>query len=218
MYYIYALFDPIKRVPFYIGKGKGNRAYSHLNNRDKCNQRKIARIAEIRSSGVEPEVHFIAEEIEDEKIAYAIEYAMIQQAKPFFNIELTNRVGIDLRPPSRLGASMPESAKMAISIAVKNRPKTKKTEEQKRTLSVALKGKKKPPRTEVHKSNIGKSKAKSYIVIFPNGEQTTITNMASFCNDHKLCRFKMYSVAAGQRTHHRNFKVCSTSQNSNLHK
>lgn len=30
MYYIYALVDPINNVPFYVGKGKNKRVFSHL--------------------------------------------------------------------------------------------------------------------------------------------------------------------------------------------
>ena len=29
-YYVYILINPIDLLPFYVGKGKGNRAYNHL--------------------------------------------------------------------------------------------------------------------------------------------------------------------------------------------
>jgi len=31
-YYVYALIDPRNNKPFYIGKGKDNRIYNHVNN------------------------------------------------------------------------------------------------------------------------------------------------------------------------------------------
>ena len=31
-YYLYCLIDPINNLPFYVGKGCGNRAFSHLKN------------------------------------------------------------------------------------------------------------------------------------------------------------------------------------------
>ena len=39
-YYVYVLVDPINRIPFYVGKGKGNRMYQHLKG-DKGNKKKV---------------------------------------------------------------------------------------------------------------------------------------------------------------------------------
>ena len=61
MYYIYALIDPINNVPFYIGKGKNDRAYKHLQGKDKGNKKKTDRIEIIRRLGHEPKVDFIIE-------------------------------------------------------------------------------------------------------------------------------------------------------------
>ena len=37
MYYVYALIDPRNNKPFYIGKGKDNRAESHAKFQSGCN-------------------------------------------------------------------------------------------------------------------------------------------------------------------------------------
>ena len=139
MYYIYSLFDPINNTPFYIGKGKGNRAYQHLKGKDTNNIKKCEIINNLRSLGVEPEVHFIKENIEDESLAYSLEYHMIKNAKEY-GIYLTNRVGVDLRPPCRKGCSMPMKSRLKISEAAKGKSKPKMAEETKIKISNKLKG------------------------------------------------------------------------------
>ena len=47
--YVYIYSDPRNGKPFYIGKGKGNRLFSHI--QDKSDTQKVALIAEIYASG-----------------------------------------------------------------------------------------------------------------------------------------------------------------------
>lgn len=56
-YYVYLYIDPRTGVPFYIGKGKGNRAFSHLNEVRESN--KVRLIKEIRDSGYEPQIELL---------------------------------------------------------------------------------------------------------------------------------------------------------------
>lgn len=138
MYYIYALFDPINKTPFYIGKGKGDRAYLHLEGKDTVNKKKCEMIDKIRKLGVEPEVHFITENIDDESLAYSLEYYMIKNAKKY-GIDLTNRIGIDLRPPCRKGCRMSAESKNQISNSLRGRKKLPLSEETKIKISNKLK-------------------------------------------------------------------------------
>jgi len=55
--YVYVYIDPRNSEPFYIGKGKGSRLFSHLN--ELIQSKKVRRIQEIRDEGFEPEVKVV---------------------------------------------------------------------------------------------------------------------------------------------------------------
>jgi len=61
VYYVYQLVDPRNSQPFYIGKGKGRRAKTHLwDVPETRNVYKENKIASIRASGNEPLIEYIA--------------------------------------------------------------------------------------------------------------------------------------------------------------
>ncbi len=55
--YIYVYIDPRTDQPFYIGKGKGGRLFSHLD--DRSETEKVARIDELRALGMEPRIDLL---------------------------------------------------------------------------------------------------------------------------------------------------------------
>ena len=74
-YYVYVYSDPRNGKPFYVGKGSGNRAFAHLD--DKIESAKADRIKEIRNSGAAPLIEILAFGIEKEEIALQVEAAAI---------------------------------------------------------------------------------------------------------------------------------------------
>jgi hypothetical protein len=55
--YVYVYTDPRNQQPFYIGMGRHNRAFSHID--DKGESRKVARIQEIRKEGKHPVIDIL---------------------------------------------------------------------------------------------------------------------------------------------------------------
>jgi hypothetical protein len=86
-YYVYLYIDPRNEQPFYVGKGQGGRALSHLS--EEAESRKCARIAELRAVGKEPRIDILAHGLRDEETAFRIEAAVID----LFGLDaLTNEV------------------------------------------------------------------------------------------------------------------------------
>ena len=73
-FYVYAYLDPCNREVFYVGKGKGNRAFEHLY--DVSETRKTQRIAEIKAAGREPRIDILVYGLNEDE-AFRVESVCI---------------------------------------------------------------------------------------------------------------------------------------------
>jgi|SRR5688572_2738284 len=74
--YVYIYIDPRNGKPFYIGKGKGNRLFSHLRAQSDIEKKKVAKISEIRRNGKEPRIEILRYGLSDLE-AHLVEAASI---------------------------------------------------------------------------------------------------------------------------------------------
>jgi len=72
MYYIYAYIDPNTDLPFYIGKGRGDRKFKHLRETIETtdNVDKHLKIRNLCAAGNEPRIVELESDIDDERLAY----------------------------------------------------------------------------------------------------------------------------------------------------
>lgn len=87
--YVYRLIDPRNGETFYVGKGKGNRVFSHIYDEENLEgddfDNKLKRIREIRLAGFEVS-HIIHRHGMDEKTALEVEAALIDAYPGLTNV------------------------------------------------------------------------------------------------------------------------------------
>ena len=65
-YYVYVYSDPDTKIPFYIGKGRGNRCFIHLFLDN--DSEKVAKIQELLSQGKEPIIEILVHGVDEETV------------------------------------------------------------------------------------------------------------------------------------------------------
>lgn len=208
-YYVYMLIDPRKNLPFYVGKGTGRRARTHLwKNPDTRNQYKENIIASIRAEGLEPEIRYVVENLEDEKLAYKIETELIKHygRKGYDKDGILSNVCENAAPPNHKGKTYEQiygskeraEEQRLLRIKIQKErggfgPKFH-SEETKRKLSEKSKGRKYGPCSEERKQKIRENRkpakgenhylSKHWILTSPSGEVfSQIGNLAGLCSN-----------------------------------
>ena len=74
-YYVYLYSNPVTNEIFYVGKGKGNRVFSHLD--DTKESEKVDYIRKLGAQGLEPKIEILIHGLEDEKTALRVESSVI---------------------------------------------------------------------------------------------------------------------------------------------
>ena len=79
-YYVYLLIDPKNNEPFYVGKGKNNRVFDHINNELEDDNDSL-KYSEIRRIGPKNVKHIIVRHGLTEKESFAVEASLIDVFK-----------------------------------------------------------------------------------------------------------------------------------------
>jgi len=83
-WYVYGIYRPDNKLPFYIGKGKGTRVLQHFDQAI-SSEKNVAKLSEIRSifiDGETPVIKIIRRDIETEDRAYEVEASLIDAIQP----------------------------------------------------------------------------------------------------------------------------------------
>jgi hypothetical protein len=158
-YYVYQLIDPRNDKPFYVGEGKGRRAYSHLEFKSGCvNPHKDRVIKKIQELGLEVRVEFVHTNLTKDQSRH-LEGLLIE------NIGLENLTNIckNANPPQLVGPDngfygKTHSDEVKKKLGDVNRGKDLKSSEGKRNISNALKARWADPMTRERQIQVLKSR------------------------------------------------------------
>ena len=129
MFYVYLYIDPRTNLPFYVGKGTGDRKFYHLEEtiESTINKRKFYRIQSLRKIGLEPIIREVKTFFCEEE-AYQFEEMLINQygRKGYDSGGILLNISKNSNPPSRKGKTLTAEQKIAHSLKMKEVAKTRK--------------------------------------------------------------------------------------------
>jgi hypothetical protein len=139
-YYVYQLIDPRTNTPFYVGEGKGDRAWSHLSFKSGCNNPHKDRIIhKIQSLGLEVGVVIVKENLtKNESRQY--EAQLIEE----IGLDKLSNISANANPPVLIGEQngffgKTHSDENKIKCGDSNRGKNTKTEAGVKSISESMK-------------------------------------------------------------------------------
>jgi len=74
-YYVYIYSHPTTKEIFYVGKGKGNRVFSHLE--DEKDSKKVGFLNDLKKQNLQPKIEILIHGLDDEKTALRVESSII---------------------------------------------------------------------------------------------------------------------------------------------
>jgi hypothetical protein len=195
MYYVYSLIDPLSNEIFYVGKGKGNRAELHLNEKYNTtkNRRLLKHINNIRDKGLLPIIDYVEINMSEDD-AYDLERDLICRygRKGYEKCGTLLNHCIDRRPPDWTGKVHSEETKEKLR---QLKLGGKHTDEARRNMSLSKIG---HVHSDETKKKIQKSLCKhKYILKHKDGRVVETDNLRQFCADNNLNQANMCKVVNG---------------------
>jgi len=191
-YYVYQLIDPRNNKPFYIGEGKGNRAWSHLEFKSGCNNPHKDRIIQkIHDLGLEVIVEIVHNNLSKVE-STRLEEILIEE----IGIDNLSNICSNAHPPILSGKDNGFYGKMHTVENKKkcgdaNRGRNNKTEAGIKSISNSMKARWKNPVEREKQINILKSR---------KGEKRSLEAKESYRKSALLRDAKMTSEERSART------------------